>query len=68
MATLIKIGNSQGIRIPKPLVEQAQLENRELSLEVTQEGLLIKPIKATATRLAGKKFDCLLKRMGSRRS
>ena len=43
MATLIKIGNSQGIRIPKPLVEQAQLENRELSLEVTQEGLLIKP-------------------------
>ena len=45
MATLIKIGNSQGIRIPKPLVEQAQLENRELSLEVTQEGLLIKPSK-----------------------
>jgi antitoxin MazE len=45
MATLIKIGNSKGIRIPKPLVEQAQLENRELSLEVTQEGLLIKPSK-----------------------
>ena len=45
MATLIKIGNSQGIRIPKPLVEQAQLENRELSLEVTQEGLLIRPLK-----------------------
>ena len=45
MATLIKIGNSQGIRIPKPLVEQAQLENRELSLEVTQEGLLIKRSK-----------------------
>ena len=45
MATLIKIGNSQGIRIPKPLVEQAQLENRELSLEVTQEGLLIRPSK-----------------------
>ena len=48
MATLIKIGNSQGIRIPKPLVEQAQLENRELSLEVTQEGLLIKPSKQHA--------------------
>ena len=45
MATLIKIGNSQGIRIPKPLVEQAQLENQELSLEVTQEGLLIKRSK-----------------------
>ena len=45
MATLIKIGNSQGIRIPKPLVEQAQLENRELSLEVTQYGQLSKPSK-----------------------
>ena len=35
MASLIKIGNSQGVRIPKLLIEQAQLENRELSLEVT---------------------------------
>ena len=45
MAGLIKIGNSQGIRIPKLLIEQAQLENRELSLEVTSEGLLIRPVK-----------------------
>ena len=45
MAGLIKIGNSQGVRIPKLLIEQAQLENRELSLEVTSEGLLIRPAK-----------------------
>ena len=45
MAGLIKIGNSQGVRIPKLLFEQAQLENQELSLEVTSEGLLIRPTK-----------------------
>ena len=37
MTMLTKIGNSQGIRIPKPLIQQAHLEN----------GLLIKPITAT---------------------
>jgi len=44
MATLIKIGNSQGIRIPKPLIQQAHLENVNLELEVLENGLLIKPV------------------------
>jgi len=42
---LVKIGNSQGIRIPKPLVEQAQLEGRELKLQLVSDGLLISPEK-----------------------
>ena len=44
MTTLIKIGNSQGIRIPKPLIEQAHLEDVNLELEVLENGLLIKPV------------------------
>ncbi len=45
MAHLVKIGNSQGIRIPKPLVEQAHLEGRELKLQLVSDGLLITPEK-----------------------
>lgn len=44
MTTLTKIGNSQGIRIPKPLIQQAHLENVDLELEVLKNGLLIKPV------------------------
>jgi len=45
MTHLVKIGNSQGIRIPKPLVEQAQLEGKELKLQLVSDGLLITPEK-----------------------
>ena len=43
MTHLVKIGNSQGIRIPKPLIEQARLEGKELKLQIVNEGLLITP-------------------------
>ena len=43
MAHLVKIGNSQGIRIPKPLVDQAHLEGKELKLQLVKGGLLISP-------------------------
>jgi antitoxin MazE len=44
MTMLTRIGNSQGIRIPKPLIAQANLENHELDFEIVDNGLLIKPI------------------------
>ena len=44
MTMLTRIGNSQGIRIPKALIAQAHLENVELDFEVLENGLLIKPI------------------------
>ncbi|MEA2047081.1 MAG: AbrB/MazE/SpoVT family DNA-binding domain-containing protein [Campylobacterota bacterium] len=44
MSTLITIGNSQGIRIPKPIIKQAHLEDTELELVIVEEGLLIKPV------------------------
>lgn len=41
---VINIGNSKGIRIPKVLLEQAQL-TEEVILEVKNDGILIKPEK-----------------------
>ncbi|MBF0411749.1 MAG: AbrB/MazE/SpoVT family DNA-binding domain-containing protein [Desulfamplus sp.] len=45
MTTLIRIGNSQGIRIPKAIIEQAHLGDKELKFIVTDDGLLIQPVK-----------------------
>ena len=41
MAKIVKIGNSQGIRIPKPLISLANLENQELDFVILDSGLLI---------------------------
>ena len=43
MAKIIQIGNSQGIRIPKPLIALANLEGKELEYVVMDSGLLITP-------------------------
>ncbi|MEL6469466.1 MAG: AbrB/MazE/SpoVT family DNA-binding domain-containing protein [Cyanobacteria bacterium J06623_4] len=40
---VIKIGNSQGIRIPKVLIEQCDLRS-DVTLEIREEGLLIRPV------------------------
>ncbi|MBL7032893.1 MAG: AbrB/MazE/SpoVT family DNA-binding domain-containing protein [Candidatus Delongbacteria bacterium] len=45
MAQIVQIGNSKGIRIPKAVIEQAQLQGRELSFRIVKEGLLISPDK-----------------------
>ena len=44
MPHLIKIGNSQGVRIPKALIQQAGLEVAELEFTLVEDGLLIKPV------------------------
>ena len=38
---LVRIGNSRGVRIPKPILEQAGLED-EITLTVTESGIIIK--------------------------
>nr|VFJ45415.1 MAG: antitoxin MazE [Candidatus Kentron sp. DK] len=43
MVQLVKIGNSQGVRIPRPLVEQAHLEGKELTIRIVTDGVLITP-------------------------
>jgi antitoxin MazE len=45
MTTLIRIGNSQGVRIPKAIIEQAHLRDKELEFKVVDDGLLIQPLK-----------------------
>ena len=45
MVKIIQIGNSQGIRIPKPLIAIANLGDKELEFVVMDSGLLITPQK-----------------------
>ena len=45
---IIPIGNSQGIRIPKPLIEEAELEG-SLEMRVVESGLLIERISPPRT-------------------
>ncbi|MBR8832685.1 MAG: AbrB/MazE/SpoVT family DNA-binding domain-containing protein [Stigonema ocellatum SAG 48.90 = DSM 106950] len=39
---LVKIGNSQGIRIPKPLLEQSGI-NVEVEIEAHENHLIVRP-------------------------
>ena len=41
MAKIIQIGNSQGIRIPKPIIALSELEDKDLEFVVMDSGLLI---------------------------
>ncbi|MBW2605200.1 MAG: AbrB/MazE/SpoVT family DNA-binding domain-containing protein [Deltaproteobacteria bacterium] len=42
-ARIVKIGNSQGIRIPKPLLEQTGI-TEDVELEVDQNQIIIRPV------------------------
>jgi antitoxin MazE len=42
-AQIIRIGNSKGIRIPRPLLEQCHLEG-EVELTAQPEGLVVRPV------------------------
>ena len=43
-ASIIKIGNSQGIRIPKPIIKQCGFDH-EVELEVHEGKLIIMPAR-----------------------
>ena len=42
-ARIVRIGNSRGVRIPKPLLEEAGLED-EVQLTLGPDGILISPV------------------------
>jgi len=42
-ARIVRIGNSQGIRIPKPLLEQTGI-HEDVELEVEKNRLVIRPV------------------------
>lgn len=47
-ARIVRIGNSRGVRIPKPLLEEAGLED-EVQLTLGPDGILISPAAAPRT-------------------
>ena len=61
MAKIIQIGNSQGIRIPKPLIALANLEGKELEYVVMDSGLLITPEKKVRVGWGSNKTDLNVK-------
>ncbi len=59
---IVRIGNSQGIRIPKPLLEQTGLHG-EVEIQAEDGSLVIRPVKraradwAAAFREMGRRGD-----------
>ena len=47
---VVRIGNSQGIRIPKPLLEQTGLKG-EVEITAQDDSLMIRPVRKPARRL-----------------
>lgn len=43
-ARVIKIGNSQGFRIPKPVLEQTGIKD-DVEIEVDKDQIIIRPIR-----------------------
>jgi len=62
MASIIKIGNSHGLRLPKPIIEQCGFE-KEVELEVRNNEVIIRSVKqprynwAEAFKTMAKKED-----------
>ena len=61
-ARVIKIGNSQGLRIPKPILEQTGIMD-DVEIEVEKNQIIIRPIKNvregwdSAFKIMGEKGD-----------
>lgn len=56
-ARVIKIGNSQGLRIPKPILEQTGIKD-DVEIEVEKNQIIIRPV-----RHAREGWDKAFKRM-----
>ena len=54
---IIRIGNSKGIRLPKPLLEQVGLVS-EVDLEVRDGALVISPAEPLRAGWRGSDFAC----------
>ena len=64
-AKIVRIGNSRGVRIPKPLLEEAGLEE-QVQLRVVEGGIMIASVRspragwADAAALANERGDDVL--------
>lgn len=59
-ASIIKIGNSHGIRIPKPIIAQCGFEE-EVEFFVQNNALIVKSLKSSR-----KDWDAVFKKMAAR--
>ena len=59
-ARVIKIGNSQGLRIPKPILDQTGILD-DVEIEVEENQIIIRPIKNIREG-----WDAAFKMMGER--
>ena len=59
-ARVIKIGNSQGLRIPKPILEQTGIMD-DVEIEVDKNQIIIRPVKN-----AREGWDQAFKKMGEK--
>jgi antitoxin MazE len=59
-ARVIKIGNSQGLRIPKPILEQTGIKD-DVEIAVEENQIIIRPIKN-----AREGWDAAFKIMGEK--
>ena len=60
-ARVIKIGNSQGLRIPKPLLEQTGIMD-DVEIEIEKNQLIIRPVKNARREGWDKAFRMMGKR------
>ena len=59
-ARVIKIGNSQGLRIPKPILEQTGIKD-DVEIEVEKNQIIIRPVKNVRQG-----WDAAFKNMGKK--
>jgi antitoxin MazE len=59
-AHVVKIGNSQGLRIPKPILDQTGIID-DVEIEVEKNQIIIRPVKN-----AREGWDAAFKSMGKR--
>ena len=62
LVSLVQVGNSKGIRLPKSILDQCQIEDK-LEMEVTNNEIILKPIKNRPREKWAEKF----KKMGENR-
>jgi antitoxin MazE len=55
---VVQIGNSKGIRIPKAILEQCQIED-QVDLEVEDGRIILEPKKKTPREGWGKAFEAM---------
>jgi antitoxin MazE len=55
LVSLVQVGNSKGIRLPKSILDQCQIEDK-LEMEVTNNEIILKPVKNKPREKWAEKF------------